>query len=117
MSKDLLNDFVNFYNWAKSNGYKEGLSIDRIDVDGNYEPNNCRRITLSENVSLANKHNVRRKANGGDYFGISPIGEHFYFSNANEFSKQHNLNANSVRRVARGERTHYKGWKFGYTNN
>ena len=42
------NDFMNFYNWAMSNGYKDNLTIDRIDVNGNYEPNNCRFITMAE---------------------------------------------------------------------
>lgn len=43
-----LNDFISFYNWAMKNGYKEDLTIDRIDVDGNYEPDNCRWATLKE---------------------------------------------------------------------
>lgn len=34
-------DFVSFYNWAIKNGYNEGLEIERIDNDKNYEPNNC----------------------------------------------------------------------------
>lgn len=40
--------YVAFRDWAFANGYKEGLSIDRIDVNGNYEPSNCRWITLAE---------------------------------------------------------------------
>lgn len=37
-----LNDFQAFYDWSMKNGYADNLSIDRIDVNGNYEPNNCR---------------------------------------------------------------------------
>lgn len=58
-------DYGTFRAWAYANGYYEQddslrrgdkLSIDRIDPDGDYEPSNCRWITLSENVKLRNLH-------------------------------------------------------------
>ena len=55
------NGFTNFYNWSMANGYSEGLSIDRENINGNYEPNNCRWITLGENVALSNIQHPRKK--------------------------------------------------------
>lgn len=36
-----LNDFQSFYDWSMNNNYNNALTIDRIDVNGNYEPDNC----------------------------------------------------------------------------
>jgi len=42
------NDFNAFYEWAINNGYSDELTIDRIDVNGNYDPSNCRWATVKQ---------------------------------------------------------------------
>lgn len=44
-----------FCEWALDNGYKEGLEIDRIDVNGNYEPTNCRWVNRKTNAQNQRK--------------------------------------------------------------
>lgn len=53
--EEWLNDWLNFRDWALSNGYNDSLTIDRRNVDGNYEPNNCRWVNMK--IQANNKTN------------------------------------------------------------
>ena len=57
-----LNNVHNFFNWAIKNGWQKGLSIDRIDPTGNYEPKNCRFITMNENRKRIDRTNFFKAA-------------------------------------------------------
>lgn len=50
------NDFISFYNWCIENNWKKGNQIDRINNDGNYEPENCRIV--SRKYNLRNRRNT-----------------------------------------------------------
>lgn len=52
------NGFMNFYKWAMKNGYEDNLSIDRIDVNGNYEPDNCRWATHKEQSNNTRSNHI-----------------------------------------------------------
>lgn len=46
---DEWKEFTTFRDWALANGYKDNLTIDRVNGDGNYEPGNCEWVTQAEN--------------------------------------------------------------------
>lgn len=56
------NGFLRFAEWSFANGYKEGLSLDRIDVNGNYEPSNCRWVTWE--IQAKNKRPLPQNTTG-----------------------------------------------------
>lgn len=82
------NDYISFRNWCISNGYREeirksgrnNLTIDRIDVNGNYEPSNCRFLTNKENCL-----NKRDTMTDEERYKICPVcGKKFEIRRRNE---------------------------------
>lgn len=82
-----LNDFKSFHDWAICSGYKKGLSLDRINNDGNYEPSNCRWTTMSvqnRNTSKLYVHNT------SGYRGVT------FEKRSNKFVAQININNKNI---------------------
>lgn len=95
-----LNDFMSFFNWAMANGYQNDLSIDRINVNGNYEPNNCRWATWK--IQANNKRTSRK------------ITIYEETKTAYEFEKQYGVKANLlINRYDKG----YRNEKLIYNGN
>lgn len=61
-------NFITFYEWAIDNGYHETLSIDRIDVNKGYSPDNCR---FADTKTQARNTRVLQKNNTSGYRGVS----------------------------------------------
>ena len=56
--KEWLHDFECFYNWAIKNNYKKGLTLDRINGDDNYKPNNCRWATYKQQARNSTQNHL-----------------------------------------------------------
>lgn len=71
------NDFSAFRDWAMANGYEDNLTIDRMEVDGNYEPSNCRWATRKEQNNNTRRNHIitvggvsKNIAQWSEYLGI-----------------------------------------------
>ena len=66
-------EYIPFKEWALANGYEEGLTIDRIDVNGNYCPENCHWVPMSE--QHYNKRDTVYVEYNGKRYTIADIAE------------------------------------------
>lgn len=65
--------FKNFEKWALNNGFKTELTLDRIDTNGNYEPNNCRWV--DQKTQQNNRNNNRLANYKGKEYTFSELSE------------------------------------------
>ena len=95
MDDSWRNDFVEFYRWSIANGYQPELQIDRIDVEGDYTPNNCRWVS-----KFANANNKRNNILF-EYNGVT--------KSAKEWAQYFDINYKTVMTRLR------RGWSFNET--
>ena len=84
-------EFVPFRDWALANGYSDDLSIDRIDVNGNYCPENCRLVSAKEQAN--NRTNNRKVSYKGETKNVS------------EWAKQYGIDASLFHAAIRRGKT------------
>lgn len=73
MCDEWKESFESFMNWALANGYKDNLSIDRINVESNYSPSNCRWSTEKEQAN--NRRSNRNYTYNGETHNITEWAE------------------------------------------
>lgn len=68
------NNFQSFYNWAINNGWSKELTIDRIDTNGNYCPENCRWANVETQMNNMTKNHYIEY--NGDTYTLSTLSKH-----------------------------------------
>lgn len=105
---DEWGEYLPFAEWARANGYSEQLTLDRIDNDGDYEPNNCRWVTVREQQN--NKRSNRVIMYHGKEYTLTQLAE--YAGLKKTTLKERLNNGWSIEdAVERPVRKRTKGWR------
>lgn len=75
MCDEWLKDFESFYKWTIANGYDENLTIERVNVNGNYDQKNCKWITKSEQAD--NKTSSVKYEYEGEFYTCKQLSQKF----------------------------------------
>lgn len=108
------NGFINFYNWAMANGYKDDLSIDRIDNNGNYCPENCRWATMKEQQNNTRYNHILYYK--GEKMTLSQASDKFNLSTSTIWHRVKKYGNNleiALKNPIRHELSRYKNKKSG----
>ena len=101
--EEWLKDINSFYIWALKSGYNENLSIERIDVNGDYEPSNCKWATRTDqannkrnNVFLTYNNEKKTIAQWARIYNISPSKIKYRYKKGLPFEEIFEINKNKV---------------------
>lgn len=93
-----LDDFKKFYEWSIQNGYSDNLTIDRINVNGNYEPSNCRWVNYV--VQENNRRNNIKIAIDGEELTVQQLSKKIQIKETS-IRTVIRRNSNSIKKVVK----------------
>ena len=104
-----------FRDWSYKNGYKDNmnLTIDRIDSDKDYCPDNCQWVTRSTNTARSNYGRQQVFSKLKYIYAISPNGDRIDIKNISKFSRDYGINRSTVEAAIHGRINNIQsGWEF-----